>query len=244
MAGSASVSSFNTLGILVDGCMLLKSSREPAMLDGPVASTKSNHVRQPSTRSRAKPPMPDRDELESRFIRVLPGHIAHAIETGGQERFSSSDCELDVAMGDGLHELDRQLDKDRQTPWRAYLLGSFCLLSADADPATVAYSLVSALWVLFEPFVPVCDLDDGDDSVHGRADSASHTRKLTCSILLLRIAQNSRIDVALFCSSSTNSWPDLRAPVGSRLKADTWTDNLLHTDQRSLLIDVESRNSV
>lgn len=41
------------------------------MLDGPVASTKSHHVRQPSTRNRTKPPMPDRDELENRFIKVL-----------------------------------------------------------------------------------------------------------------------------------------------------------------------------
>lgn len=42
------------------------------MLDGPVGPTKSNHVRQPSTRNnRTKPPMPDRDELESRFIKVL-----------------------------------------------------------------------------------------------------------------------------------------------------------------------------
>ncbi|KAL0838572.1 hypothetical protein ABMA28_016671 [Loxostege sticticalis] len=51
--------------------MGLITSREPTMLDGPVASTKSNHVRQPSTRNRTKPPMPDRDELESRFIKVL-----------------------------------------------------------------------------------------------------------------------------------------------------------------------------
>lgn len=41
------------------------------MLDGPVGTAKSNHVRQPSTRNRAKPPMPDRDELENRFIKVL-----------------------------------------------------------------------------------------------------------------------------------------------------------------------------
>ncbi|KPJ19961.1 Formin-like protein CG32138 [Papilio machaon] len=51
--------------------MGLITSREPTMLDGPVASTKSNHVRQPSTRNRTKPPMPDRDELENRFIKVL-----------------------------------------------------------------------------------------------------------------------------------------------------------------------------
>ncbi|CAG9786926.1 unnamed protein product [Diatraea saccharalis] len=51
--------------------MGLITSREQTMLDGPVASTKSNHVRQPSTRNRTKPPMPDRDELESRFIKVL-----------------------------------------------------------------------------------------------------------------------------------------------------------------------------
>lgn len=41
------------------------------MLDGPVASAKSHHVRQPSTRNRTKPPMPDRDELENRFVKVL-----------------------------------------------------------------------------------------------------------------------------------------------------------------------------
>lgn len=41
------------------------------MLDGPVASVKSQHVRQASTRSRAKPPMPERDELENRFVKVL-----------------------------------------------------------------------------------------------------------------------------------------------------------------------------
>lgn len=41
------------------------------MLDGPVASGKSHHVRQPSTRNRTKPPMPDRDELENRFVKVL-----------------------------------------------------------------------------------------------------------------------------------------------------------------------------
>lgn len=41
------------------------------MLDGPVASVKSHHVRQPSTRNRTKPPMPDRDELENRFVKVL-----------------------------------------------------------------------------------------------------------------------------------------------------------------------------
>ncbi|CAH2048821.1 unnamed protein product, partial [Iphiclides podalirius] len=46
------------------------------MLDGPVASTKSHHVRQPSTRNRTKPPMPDRDELENRFIKVLTGLIS------------------------------------------------------------------------------------------------------------------------------------------------------------------------
>lgn len=42
------------------------------MLDGPaVGPTKSHHVRQASTRNRTKPPMPDRDELESRFVKVL-----------------------------------------------------------------------------------------------------------------------------------------------------------------------------
>ncbi|CAG4959124.1 unnamed protein product [Parnassius apollo] len=51
--------------------MGLITSREQTMLDGPVAPTKSHHVRQPSTRNRTKPPMPDRDELESRFIKVL-----------------------------------------------------------------------------------------------------------------------------------------------------------------------------
>ncbi|KAL4707225.1 hypothetical protein ACJJTC_008212 [Scirpophaga incertulas] len=51
--------------------MGLITSREQTMLDGPVPPTKSNHVRQPSTRNRTKPPMPDRDELESRFIKVL-----------------------------------------------------------------------------------------------------------------------------------------------------------------------------
>ncbi|XP_047029865.1 formin-like protein isoform X3 [Helicoverpa zea] len=51
--------------------MGLITSREQTMLDGPVASAKSHHVRQPSTRNRTKPPMPDRDELENRFIKVL-----------------------------------------------------------------------------------------------------------------------------------------------------------------------------
>ncbi|XP_052753427.1 formin-like protein isoform X2 [Galleria mellonella] len=51
--------------------MGLITSRDQTMLDGPTASAKSNHVRQPSTRNRTKPPMPDRDELESRFIKVL-----------------------------------------------------------------------------------------------------------------------------------------------------------------------------
>ncbi|XP_035439461.2 formin-like protein isoform X3 [Spodoptera frugiperda] len=51
--------------------MGLITSREQTMLDGPVASAKSHHVRQPSTRNRTKPPMPDRDELENRFVKVL-----------------------------------------------------------------------------------------------------------------------------------------------------------------------------
>ncbi|KAM3957117.1 LOW QUALITY PROTEIN: formin-like protein [Aphomia sociella] len=51
--------------------MGLITSRDQTMLDGPVASAKTHHVRQPSTRNRTKPPMPDRDELESRFIKVL-----------------------------------------------------------------------------------------------------------------------------------------------------------------------------
>ncbi|XP_045498221.1 formin-like protein isoform X2 [Colias croceus] len=51
--------------------MGLITSREQTMLDGPVGTTKSHHVRQPSTRNRTKPPMPDRDELENRFIKVL-----------------------------------------------------------------------------------------------------------------------------------------------------------------------------
>ncbi|CAF4933511.1 unnamed protein product [Pieris macdunnoughi] len=51
--------------------MGLITSREQTMLDGPVTTTKSHHVRQPSTRNRTKPPMPDRDELENRFIKVL-----------------------------------------------------------------------------------------------------------------------------------------------------------------------------
>ncbi|XP_053609706.1 formin-like protein isoform X2 [Plodia interpunctella] len=51
--------------------MGLITSRDQTMLDGPVASVKSHHVRQPSTRTRTKPPMPDRDELESRFVKVL-----------------------------------------------------------------------------------------------------------------------------------------------------------------------------
>ncbi|XP_047532891.1 formin-like protein isoform X3 [Vanessa atalanta] len=51
--------------------MGLITSRDQTMLDGPVGTTKSHHVRQPSTRNRTKPPMPDRDELESRFIKVL-----------------------------------------------------------------------------------------------------------------------------------------------------------------------------
>ncbi|XP_045517192.1 formin-like protein isoform X1 [Pieris brassicae] len=51
--------------------MGLITSREQTMLDGPVSTTKSHHVRQPSTRNRTKPPMPDRDELENRFIKVL-----------------------------------------------------------------------------------------------------------------------------------------------------------------------------
>ncbi|KAJ0176425.1 hypothetical protein K1T71_007604 [Dendrolimus kikuchii] len=51
--------------------MGLITSREQTMLDGPVASGKNHHVRQPSTRSRTKPPMPDRDELENRFVKVL-----------------------------------------------------------------------------------------------------------------------------------------------------------------------------
>lgn len=51
--------------------MGLITSRDQTMLDGPVGTTKSNHVRQPSTRNRTKPPMPDRDELENRFIKVL-----------------------------------------------------------------------------------------------------------------------------------------------------------------------------
>ncbi|XP_061383675.1 formin-like protein isoform X2 [Danaus plexippus] len=51
--------------------MGLITSRDQTMLDGPVGTTKNHHVRQPSTRNRTKPPMPDRDELESRFIKVL-----------------------------------------------------------------------------------------------------------------------------------------------------------------------------
>ncbi|XP_045448026.1 formin-like protein [Melitaea cinxia] len=51
--------------------MGLITSRDQTMLDGPVGTTKSHHVRQPSTRNRTKPPMPDRDELENRFIKVL-----------------------------------------------------------------------------------------------------------------------------------------------------------------------------
>lgn len=51
--------------------MGLITSRDQTMLDGPVASVKSHHVRQPSTRNRTKPPMPDRDELENRFVKVL-----------------------------------------------------------------------------------------------------------------------------------------------------------------------------
>ncbi|XP_050684285.1 formin-like protein isoform X2 [Leptidea sinapis] len=51
--------------------MGLITSREQTMLDGPVGATKSHHVRQPSTRNRTKPPMPDRDELENRFVKVL-----------------------------------------------------------------------------------------------------------------------------------------------------------------------------
>lgn len=57
----------------VKSCKMgLITSREQTMLDGPVAATtKSHHARQASTRTRTKPPMPDRDELESRFIKVL-----------------------------------------------------------------------------------------------------------------------------------------------------------------------------
>ncbi|XP_052741428.1 formin-like protein isoform X2 [Bicyclus anynana] len=51
--------------------MGLITSRDQTMLDGPVGVTKNHHVRQPSTRNRTKPPMPDRDELEDRFIKVL-----------------------------------------------------------------------------------------------------------------------------------------------------------------------------
>ncbi|CAH2211228.1 jg4122, partial [Pararge aegeria aegeria] len=51
--------------------MGLITSRDQTMLDGPVGPTKTHHVRQPSTRNRTKPPMPDRDELEDRFIKVL-----------------------------------------------------------------------------------------------------------------------------------------------------------------------------
>ncbi|XP_004923649.1 formin-like protein isoform X1 [Bombyx mori] len=51
--------------------MGLITSREQTMLDGTGAPGKSNHVRQASTRSRTKPPMPDRDELENRFVKVL-----------------------------------------------------------------------------------------------------------------------------------------------------------------------------
>ncbi|XP_048478769.1 formin-like protein isoform X1 [Plutella xylostella] len=57
---------------IVNPCKMgLITSREQTMLDGPVAPSKSHHARQASTRSRAKPPMPDRDELESRFVKVL-----------------------------------------------------------------------------------------------------------------------------------------------------------------------------
>ncbi|XP_063364518.1 formin-like protein isoform X1 [Cydia amplana] len=52
--------------------MGLITSREQTMLDGPaVGPAKSHHVRQASTRNRTKPPMPDRDELENRFVKVL-----------------------------------------------------------------------------------------------------------------------------------------------------------------------------
>ncbi|OWR46758.1 hypothetical protein KGM_200826 [Danaus plexippus plexippus] len=59
--------------------MGLITSRDQTMLDGPVGTTKNHHVRQPSTRNRTKPPMPDRDELESRFIKVLLSSIRESI---------------------------------------------------------------------------------------------------------------------------------------------------------------------
>ncbi|CAG9561669.1 unnamed protein product [Danaus chrysippus] len=59
--------------------MGLITSRDQTMLDGPVGTTKNHHVRQPSTRNRTKPPMPDRDELESRFIKVLDEYSASCI---------------------------------------------------------------------------------------------------------------------------------------------------------------------
>lgn len=59
--------------------MGLITSREQTMLDGPAASVKSHHVRQPSTRNRTKPPMPDRDELENRFVKVLVSLVTEKI---------------------------------------------------------------------------------------------------------------------------------------------------------------------
>lgn len=58
--------------------MGLITSREQTMLDGTGAPGKSNHVRQASTRSRTKPPMPDRDELENRFVKVLVSAIEYS----------------------------------------------------------------------------------------------------------------------------------------------------------------------
>ncbi|CAH4028228.1 unnamed protein product [Pieris brassicae] len=64
--------------------MGLITSREQTMLDGPVSTTKSHHVRQPSTRNRTKPPMPDRDELENRFIKVL-NDVQEQFPSGSQK---------------------------------------------------------------------------------------------------------------------------------------------------------------
>lgn len=73
--------------------MGLITSREQTMLDGPVASGKNHHVRQPSTRSRTKPPMPDRDELENRFIKVLVSLESQLLQFAGI-MFTNSDSNI------------------------------------------------------------------------------------------------------------------------------------------------------